>query len=125
FNKFIESSPEFQFQIALYNVGYVEPQNSRLDVGTGEKLSILKNHLHCWNDVSPSSIHEFYLEDTYNGRGLTHGDVEPLFHDGVLAHWSTESHETFSSLTLNIVQLPSPNKGLALKEWKIVEHTLE
>ncbi|KAG8795585.1 hypothetical protein FRC12_012324 [Ceratobasidium sp. 428] len=125
FNELIESLLELQFQTALRDAGYVGSLHSRPNISIGEKLSTLKNHLQSWNDVSPSAVNSFYLYGTYNGHGLAHGDIEPLFFNGILARWSTSSYDVRLPLDLSIVQLPSPNKGLAFKEWEITEHTIE
>ncbi|KAG8791521.1 hypothetical protein FRC12_008947, partial [Ceratobasidium sp. 428] len=125
FKELIESLLELQFQTALRDAGYVESQHSRPNISIGEKLSILKSHLQGWNDVSASSVKSFDLYGTYNGHGLAHDDIEPLFFDGILARWSTSSCDVRLPLMLDLVQLPSPNKGLAFKGWHITEQTIE
>jgi hypothetical protein len=81
----------------------------------------LRDHLSRWREHAPSDVQEIDLGGTYNGLGLTHDSFDPVFSDGVLAHWSAISVNSYLPIRLDLAQLPSPSKGTKLKEWHIIE----
>jgi hypothetical protein len=124
FRELIGSLCELQFRLELDAAGYVEPDNSRADIDIGEKLSILRNHMSRWREHTPSSVEEIYLRGQYHGSRVSNGGTGPLFSGGVLARWSAVDVGSYLPLRLDLVQLPSPNKGTSLKKWHVTEPTV-
>jgi hypothetical protein len=114
FNQLIDSLRLLQFRLELRDAGYVESGNPR-NIDIGEKLSVLRTHMSRLRNHSPSSVDLLDLDDNlYPG-------CNPVFSGGVLSSWSLHS----SSSRLDLVQLPSLNKGTQLKSWYISEQKFD
>ncbi|QRW02991.1 vacuolar protein sorting-associated protein 13 [Ceratobasidium sp. AG-Ba] len=121
-NAIVENFCEQQFHLELQLAGYVQPRNSRTDISTIGKLSILRNNQERWMTHSPSAqIQNLELYGTYDYSGISSDDEEPVFYGGVLAHWNATDDTPTTSLKLDLVQLQSHNTGLSQKRWYIIE----
>ncbi|QRV88789.1 glutathione S-transferase [Ceratobasidium sp. AG-Ba] len=108
--------------------GYAPSSNSRTDITPEEKLAILRAHVGRRQTLTPFScvtIDDFngfqWLSPWYNTRSW--------FRDGVLVFcsWAEAVINGLEQLTcqIGVIQLPSPNKGIEMRQWVHVESEIQ
>jgi hypothetical protein len=115
-----------QFIIELDQAGYAEASNPRTDLTLEEKLSALR--LHNSRQRSHTITRTDRLELSLDGFSVDHETLTSnwsmLLKDGVLARWSSVLPSSYMPLQLDLVQLPSLNTGLDLRQWRLVQHDM-
>ncbi|CAE6514857.1 unnamed protein product [Rhizoctonia solani] len=126
FRNMVMTVNTLRFRLELDAAGYTEPCSPRQDLTMGQRLAVLLEHISRRRSLAPSRVDTFWDVQETSDPSMTSNIGELIFAGDTVVRWVKEcSEEGRVSTRLDVVNLPSPNKGTAGSQWTLYELEFE